>query len=75
MRLAAVNDSCVIDSRKPSDAIGHTSDSIIVMNATSVPSVTRPWPAAYAPKPSTTIRVRFGMISSSVQNFADTDTR
>ncbi len=46
MRLAAVIDSCVIDSRKPSDAIGHTSDSIIVMNATSVPMVTRPWPAA-----------------------------
>ena len=40
IRLAAVNDSCVIDSRKPSDAIGHTSDSIIVMNATSVPIVT-----------------------------------
>ena len=40
IRLAAVNDSCVIDSRKPSDAMGHTSDSIIVMNATSVPIVT-----------------------------------
>src|SRR5689334_16609122 len=40
IRLAAVNDSCVMDSRKPSDAIGHTSDSIIVMNATSVPIVT-----------------------------------
>jgi len=38
--LAAVNDSCVIDNRKPSDAIGHTSESIIVMNATSVPIVT-----------------------------------
>ena len=40
IRFAAVNDSCVIDSRKPSDAIGQTSDSIIVMNATSVPMVT-----------------------------------
>ena len=40
IRLAAVNDSWVIDSRKPSDAMGHTSDSIIVMNATSVPIVT-----------------------------------
>ena len=75
MRLAAVNDSWVIDSRKPSEAIGHTSDSIIVMKATSVPSVTEPLPAAYAPKPSTTISVRLGMISNSVQNFADTDTR
>lgn len=74
MRLAAVNDSCVIDSRNPSDAIGQTSDSIIVMNATSVPMVTRPCPAAYAPKPSTTISVRLGMTSSSVQNFADTCT-
>ena len=45
-RLAAVMDSCVIDSRKPSEAMGHTSDSIIVMNATSVPMVTRPLPAA-----------------------------
>ena len=45
-RLAAVIDSCVIDSRKPSEAIGHTSDSIIVMNATSVPMVTSPLPAA-----------------------------
>ena len=44
------------------------------MNATSVPSVIRPWPAAYAPKPSTTISVTLGMISSSVQNFADTAT-
>ena len=40
IRLAAVKDSCVIDSRKPSDAIGQTSDSIMVMNATSVPMVT-----------------------------------
>jgi hypothetical protein len=40
IRVAAVNDSCVIDNKKPSDAIGHTSDSIIVMNATSVPMVT-----------------------------------
>jgi hypothetical protein len=40
IRLAAVNDSCVIDSRNPSDAMGHTSDSIIVMNATRVPIVT-----------------------------------
>ena len=40
IRLAAVNDSWVIDSRKPSDAIGQTSDSIMVMNATSVPMVT-----------------------------------
>ena len=39
-RFAAVNDSCVIDSRKPSDAIGQTRDSIMVMNATSVPIVT-----------------------------------
>ncbi len=75
MRLAAVIDSCVIDSRKPSDAMGQTSDSIIVMNATSVPMVTMPCPAAYAPKPSTTMRVRLGMTSSSVQNFADTETR
>lgn len=36
-RLAAVMDSWVMDSRKPSEAIGHTSDSIMVMNATSVP--------------------------------------
>ena len=73
-RLAAVIASWVIDSRKPSDAIGHTSDSIMVMNATSVPIVTRPWPAAYAPKPSTRINVRFGMTSSNVQNLADTVT-
>ena len=46
MRFAAVNDSCIIDSRKPSDAMGQTSDSIIVMKATSVPMVTKPWPAA-----------------------------
>ncbi len=74
IRLAAVNDSCVIDNKKPSDAMGHTSDSIIVMNATSVPMVTWPWPAAYAPKPSTTMSVRLGMTSSRVQNLADTDT-
>ncbi len=68
--MAAVIDSCVIDSRNPSEAIGHTSDSIMVMNATRVPMVTRPWPAAYAPKPSTMISVMFGMTSSSVQNLA-----
>ncbi len=74
IRLAAVNDSCVMDSRKPNEAMGHTSDSIIVMKATRVPIVTWPWPAAYAPKPSTTISVRLGMTSSNVQNFADTVT-
>ena len=74
MRFAAVIDSWVIDSRKPNEAIGHTSESIIVMNATSVPSVIRPCPAANAPKPSTMIRVTLGMISSSVQNFAETAT-
>jgi hypothetical protein len=72
--LAAVIASWVIDSRNPSEAIGHTSDSIMVMKATSVPSVTSPWPAAQAPNPSTMIRVMFGMTSSSVQNRADTDT-
>ena len=46
IRLAAVIDSWVIDSRKPSEAMGHTSDSIIVMKATSVPRVTSPCPAA-----------------------------
>ena len=45
-RLAAVIDSWVMDSRKPNEAIGHTSDSIIVMNATRVPMVTSPCPAA-----------------------------
>ncbi len=45
-RLAAVIASCVIDNRKPSEAIGHTSDSIMVMKATRVPMVTSPWPAA-----------------------------
>ena len=73
-RSAAVMDSCIIDSRKPSDAMGHTSDSIMVMNATSVPMVTRSWPTAYAPNPSTRMSVRFGMTSSSVQNRADTAT-
>ena len=42
MRSAAVIDSWVIDSRKPSEEIGQTSESIIVMKATRVPSVTRP---------------------------------
>ena len=74
IRLAAVIASWVIEIRKPSDAIGHTSDSIMVMNATSVPRVTRPRPAASAPSPSTTIRLMLGMISSSVQNFAETET-
>ena len=74
IRLAAVIASCVIDSKKPSDAIGQTSDSIMVMKATRVPRVTSPRPAARAPKPSTTIRVMLGMISSSVQNLADTET-
>jgi hypothetical protein len=41
MRSAAVMDSCSMDSRKPSDAMGHTSDNIIVMKATRVPIVTR----------------------------------
>ena len=74
MRLAAVIASWVIDSRKPSEAIGHTSDSIMVMNATSVPRVISPRPAANAPNPKTTIKAIFGMISSKVQNLADTET-
>jgi hypothetical protein len=47
----------------------------MVMKATSVPIVTEPWPAAEAPRPSTMISVRFGMTSSSVQNFAEILTR
>ena len=74
IRLAAVIASCVIEIRKPSDAIGQTSDNIMVMNATSVPRVTRPRPAARAPNPSTMISEMLGMISSRVQNFADTET-
>ena len=46
IRSAAVIASWVIAHRKPSEAIGHTSDSIMVMNATSVPMLTRPRPAA-----------------------------
>ena len=74
IRSAAVIDSWVIDSRNPSEATGHTSDSIRVMNATSVPRVSRPWPAASAPKPRTRIRATFGMISRKVQNRAEMRT-
>ena len=41
------------------------------MNATSVPSVSRPRPTASAPSSSTITRVRFGITSRKVQNFAD----
>ena len=75
IRSAAVIDSWAMASRNPSAATGQTSDSIKVMNATRVPSVSRPWPAATAPKPSTTIRVTLGMTSRKVQNRALSRTR
>ena len=75
IRSAAVIASCAIDSRKPSAATGQTSDIIRVMKATSVPSVTCPWPAASAPKPSTMIKVTLGMTPRKVQNCDWTRTR
>ena len=74
IRSAAVIASWVIESRNPSEATGHTSDSIRVMKATRVPMVSRPWPAAIAPKPSTMIRATLGMTSRKVQNRAETRT-
>ena len=75
IRSAAVNASWVMASRKPRAATGQTSDSIKVMKATSEPMVSWPWPAATAPKPSTTIRVALGITSRKVQNFALSRTR
>ena len=58
----------------PSDATGQTSDSISVMKATSVPSVSSPSPTAIAPSSSTMHEAMLGMISRNVQNCADSRT-
>jgi hypothetical protein len=73
-RAAAVIASWAIARITPSDATGHTSESIKVMKATSVPSVRAPWPTPSAPSSSTTTTARFGITSRKVQNLADNRT-
>ena len=73
-RSAAVIASWAIARITPRAATGQTRDSISVMNATSVPSVTSPSPTASAPSSSTMTRLTLGMISRNVQNLADSRT-
>src|SRR6478672_1306266 len=51
-----------------------TTESISVMNATSSPGVSSPWPTPMAPSSRTTTTARLGMTSRKVQNFADSRT-
>ena len=75
IRSAAVIASCVIESRKPSEVTGQTSDIIRVVKATSVPSVTCSWATASAPRVSTMMRVTLGMTPRNVKNDDWTRTR
>ena len=74
IRAAAVIASCAIARITPSDATGHTSESISVMKATSSPGVSWPRPTPIAPSRSTTATARLGITSRKVQNFADSRT-
>ena len=73
-RSAAVIASWAIARITPRAAMGQTRDSISVMKATSVPSVTSPSPTACAPSSRTMTRLTLGMISRNVQNFDDSRT-
>ena len=74
MRAAAVIASCAIARITPSEATGHTSESIRVMKATSSPGVSAPRPTPMAPSSSTTTTARLGITSRKVQNRADSRT-
>ena len=74
MRAAAVIASCDIARITPSEATGHTSDSISVMKATSSPGVSAPRPTPMAPSSSTTTTARLGITSRKVQKRAASRT-
>ena len=74
IRAAEVIASWAIARMTPSDATGHTSDSIRVMKATSSPGVRSPRPTPIEPSSSTTTTAKLGITSRKVQNFADSRT-